>query len=79
MSEKKYLECYLEYCQYRKELDAKTLKAYRTDLRQFFEACPSYEPGRGEIIWIITDLHNKYKPTNVTRKIEYVQEYDNIL
>ena len=28
------LEIYLEYCEYRKELDKKTLKAYRIDLRQ---------------------------------------------
>ena len=28
---------YLEYCEFRKELDWNTLKAYRIDLRQFFE------------------------------------------
>ena len=27
---------YLEYCEYRKELDKKTIKAYRIDLRQYF-------------------------------------------
>lgn len=26
---------YLEYCKYRKRLDAKTLKAYRIDLEQY--------------------------------------------
>lgn len=30
------LEQYLEYCIYRKELDSKTVKAYRIDLNQFF-------------------------------------------
>ena len=28
---------YLEYCRFRKELDEKTIKAYRIDLRQYFE------------------------------------------
>lgn len=26
---------YLDFCQYQKRLDTKTLKAYRTDLKQF--------------------------------------------
>lgn len=79
MSEKKYLECYLEYCQYRKELDAKTLKAYRIDLRQFFDACPSNEPGKEEIEQFITELHKKYKQKTVKRKIASVRAYYNFL
>jgi len=31
----KELKKYLEYCQYRKELNANTLKAYRIDLSQY--------------------------------------------
>ena len=31
----KELEKYLEYCQYRKELNANTIKAYRIDLKQY--------------------------------------------
>ena len=37
MKLKEMLQDYLEYCQYRKELDNKTVKAYRIDLRQYFE------------------------------------------
>ena len=37
------LAAYLEYCEYRKELDGKTLKAYRIDLRQYFEYLRSEE------------------------------------
>lgn len=33
---------YLEYCQYQKRLDGKTLKAYRIDLRQF-SSCVSMD------------------------------------
>ena len=32
-----YMKDYLQYCQYRKRLDSKTLKAYRIDLEQFRE------------------------------------------
>ena len=28
---------YLDYCKYRKELDEKTIKAYRIDLKQYFD------------------------------------------
>lgn len=30
-----YIMEYLEYCEYRKRLDKKTLKAYRIDLKQY--------------------------------------------
>ena len=32
-----YISRYLEYCRCQKRLDAKTIKAYRIDLRQFSE------------------------------------------
>ena len=79
MSTKKYLGYYLEYCQYRKELDAKTLKAYRIDLRQFFDASPGGEPGKEEIERFITDLHKKYKQKTVKRKIASIRAYYNFL
>ena len=37
MEIRKLQEQYLVFCKYRKELDDKTLKAYRIDLRQYFE------------------------------------------
>ena len=30
-----YVAEYIEYCEYRKRLDRKTLKAYRIDLKQY--------------------------------------------
>lgn len=36
------LSSYLDYCKFRKELDAETLKAYRIDLQQYF-AFVAYE------------------------------------
>ena len=38
MNYKDQVKKYLEYCEYRKELDWNTLKAYRIDLRRF-QAC----------------------------------------
>ena len=37
---------YLEYCEFRKELDWNTLKAYRIDLKQFFEYTQEDMPAR---------------------------------
>ena len=40
---------YLEYCEYRKELDKKTIKAYRIDLRQYFAFICCDEPDKEKI------------------------------
>lgn len=69
---------YLEFCQYQKRLDSKTLKAYRIDLRQF-----SAQIGVNEIPSItaevlekfIAALHLNYKPKTVKRKIASVKAF----
>ena len=35
-----YVAKYIEYCEYRKRLDQKTLKAYRIDLKQYADYLP---------------------------------------
>lgn len=70
---------YLEYCQFRKELDQKTLKAYRIDLRQFFENVMSDEPSKAEIEQYITKLHKDYKQKTVKRKIASIKAFYNYL
>ena len=50
------LAAYLEYCEYRKELDGKTLKAYRIDLRQYFEYVCVDEPDKEKIEEYVTAL-----------------------
>ena len=40
---------YLEYCTYRKELDQKTVKAYRIDLNQYFTFVACEEPDKEKI------------------------------
>ena len=73
------LTTYLEYCEYRKELDKKTLKAYRIDLRQFFEFVRTDQPEKESIEAYITHLHKKYKQKTVKRKIASVKAYYNYL
>lgn len=63
---------YLDYCRSQKRLDEKTLKAYRIDLTQFCEKFPDTEiksitPASLENF--IAELHQKYKPKTVKRKI----------
>ncbi|WP_373218878.1 tyrosine-type recombinase/integrase [Ruminococcus sp. 5_1_39BFAA] len=70
---------YLEYCEYRKELNKKTLKAYRIDLRQFFDFIADGEPDKERIEKYITELHKTYKQKTVKRKIASIKAYYNYL
>ena len=70
---------YLEYCEYRKELDKKTLKAYRIDLHQYFEFVCVDEPEKEKIEDYITHLHKNYKQKTVKRKIASIKAYYNYL
>ena len=70
------IEEYLKYCETQKRLDSKTLKAYKIDLTQFIK-----EIGIENIINItlsilenfIANLHTKYKPKTVKRKIASIK------
>lgn len=66
---------YLDYCKYRKELDANTLKAYRIDLCQYFDHIQSDNPGKHEIEQYITTLHKKYKQKTIKRKIASIKAF----
>jgi len=70
------IQSYLEYCKYQKRLDAKTLKAYRIDLRQFSEQFPtsdSSDISSEDLEEHVKSLHQKYKPKTVKRKIASVK------
>ena len=73
------LAAYLEYCEYRKELDKKTLKAYRIDLRQYFEYVNADEPDKEKIEEYVTYLHKSYKQKTVKRKIASMKAFYNYL
>lgn len=72
-----YITEYLEYCEYRKRLDAKTLKAYRIDLKQYNKySCDSHEYlSRNTVDFFITELHKQYKPKTVKRKIASLKAF----
>ena len=70
------IDIYLEYCQDQKRLDAKTIKAYRIDLKQFqnhfFDRNISdITPDMLEEY--ISALHQEYKPKTVKRKIASIK------
>lgn len=70
---------YLEYCKHRKGLDIKTIKAYRIDLRQYFEHFQDGDPQKEEIEEYIEELHVKFKQRTVKRKIASVRAFYNHL
>lgn len=72
---------YLNYCQYQKKLNEKTIKAYRIDLTQFAvfsekETDPLTKLCLSEYIQI---LHQKHKPKTVKRKIACIRAFVNYL
>lgn len=70
---------YLEYCRYRKELDDKTVKSYRIDLRQFFAHIQLDDPQKKEIEDYITTLHKTYKQKTIKRKLASIKAFYNYL
>lgn len=75
-------ENYLEYCNTQKLLDKKTLKAYRIDLRQFCEhisISESEEITPAMLESYISDLHNKYQPKTVKRKVASIKAFFHFL
>lgn len=72
------IENYLEYCGTQKRLDEKTLKAYRIDLNQFSEwtSVPDITKITSETLENhIGNLHTKYKPKTVKRKIASLKAF----
>ena len=83
---KELINEYVNYCQFRKRLDKKTLKAYRIDLNQYadFSSDSSYL-SKHSLDQFITELHKEYKSKTVKRKIASLKaffhylEYQDIL
>lgn len=71
-----HIENYLKYCEEQKRLDYKTIKAYKIDLFQFtdkFSQSPPWEITSLSIETYISELHKKYKPKTVKRKIASIK------
>ena len=72
-----YITEYLEYCEYRKHLNIKSLKAYKIDLKQYDTfSCdlPEYL-SRNTLDSFLTNLHKQYKPKTVKRKIASLKAF----
>lgn len=72
---------YMNYCQFQKMLNIKTLKAYRIDLHQFetFFSDTSEPLTKDFISKYVQMLHAQYKPKTVKRKIACVRAFINYL
>lgn len=73
----RYITEYLSYCEYRKRLNFKTLKAYRIDLKQYSTFCDSSldSLSKNTIDLYITELHRHSKPKSVKRKIASLRAF----
>jgi len=72
-----YITEYIEYCEYRKRLDSKTLKAYKIDLKQYEDFCIGLSDflDKSVVDSFITSLHKQYKPKTVKRKIASLKAF----
>ncbi|MBQ7973046.1 MAG: tyrosine-type recombinase/integrase [Lachnospiraceae bacterium] len=72
-----YIADYLEYCEFRKRLDTKSIKAYRIDLKQYNAfTCNSHNYlSKNMLDLYITNLHKQYKPKTVKRKIASLKAF----
>jgi len=74
----KLIEEYLQYCQARKGLDTKTIRAYRADLRDFGLYVESQNGDflKKESIGNYVDfLHSEKAPRTVRRKIASIRAF----
>lgn len=69
------LRDYLEFCRYRKELDVKTIKAYRIDLRQMAEYLGGRECTRQNLEKYVTHLHKQFRKKTIKRKIASMKAF----
>lgn len=72
-----YITEYIEYCEYRKRLNNKTLKAYRIDLKQYeiYATTTNDYFSKTTVDTFITNLHKQYKPKTVKRKIASLKAF----
>lgn len=68
---------YLNHCRTRKELDSKTIKAYRIDLNQFLSLISTNTlPITKEILLeYLSTIHQMYQPRTIKRKIASIKAF----
>ncbi len=73
-----YSALFLNYCQARKKLDHKTVKAYKTDLNQFIKFCDN-NFSKETLYRYVEKMHEQYKPKTVRRKIATLKAFTHFL
>lgn len=64
---------FIEYCEFRKNLNSKTIKAYSTDLKQMSQHIQNLD--KTSICRYISYLHKTYKPKTCRRKIATLKAF----
>ena len=74
---KDFISEYLNYCEYRKQLNFKTIKAYKIDLNQYNSFCLDISDpfSKKAVDSYITELFKHYKPKSVKRKIASLKAF----
>ncbi len=81
MSIDKEVQSFLNYCQWEKNLDEKTVKAYRIDLLQFVAMCDCMkvveveEVKKNHLRLYLAELQKKYADKTVKRKLACVKSF----
>lgn len=70
---KKEINKYLNYCKFQKELNDKTIKAYKADLEQLITVIGENNPDKETLNSYLLYLHRMYKKKTVKRKIASVK------
>ena len=70
---KEEINKYLNYCKFQKELNDKTIKAYKADLEQFITVIGENNPDKEVLNAYLVYLHRMYKQKTVKRKIASVK------
>ena len=82
MQEKtQWMNYYLEYCKKQKNLNDKTIKAYRIDLQQFhdFLEAKGLEISTQSVRAFVMFLHDSYQVRSIKRKIASIKAWSNFL
>lgn len=66
---KEEINKYLNYCKFQKELDDKTIKAYRADLEQFITVIGENNPDKEMLNAYLVYLHRMYKQKQSREKL----------
>ena len=76
-----WMNYYLEYCKKQKNLNDKTIKAYRIDLKQFIDFLEAkwLEISTQSVRAFVMFLHDSYQVRSIKRKIASIKAWSNFL